>query len=177
LLEITRREPVSLRDLMSQLDRDPIELELQISQMVTQGWLDVEEDDFGEFLYRTRIAQRSQRSLPPGIWQVVDDRWRVPIFRLFPEALREEFSSSFKLQAFRPGTILFEADEWGERMYVVEQGTIELLVHSEQGEPFIVRKVGPGQVVGEMAVLRGERRPCAAHVTQETQAWVSWHGI
>ena len=172
LLEITRHEPISLRSLTEELDRDPIELEIQISQMVTQGWLDIQEDGLGEFLYRTHIAQHSQRSLPPGIWQVVDDRWQVPIFRLFPEAMREEFSSSFELQTFRPGTILFEADDWGEKMYVVEQGAIELLVHNEQGEAFLVREIGPGHVVGEMAVLRGERRPYAAHVTEETQAWV-----
>ena len=172
VVEITRREPVGLRELTEALDRDPVELEVQVSQMVAQGWLDVEEDEAGEWVYRVRIARRSKRVLPPGVWQVLDNQWQVPIFRLFPEAIREQFSDTFELQRHKTGTILFQAGDWGERMYIVEQGQVELIVHNEKNEPFVVREVGAGGVFGEMAVLLGERRPYAAHVLQEAQAWV-----
>jgi len=122
-------------------------------------------------VYRTRIARRSKRVLPPGIWQVLDNQWQVPIFRLFPDAIREKFSDTFELQKHKPGTVLFEAGDWGERMYIVEHGKVELIVHNEANEPFIMREIGAGGVFGEMAVLLGERRPYAAHVLQETQVW------
>ena len=171
VIEITRREPVSLRTLTEALDRDPLELEIQVSQMVAQGWLDVEEGDSGEWLYSTRLARHSKRVLPPGIWQVLDSQWQVPIFRLFPEAVLEEFSSSFRLQQFRPGTVLFETGDWGESLYLVEEGRIELRVYNPAGDHLVVREITAGDMLGELAVLRGERRPYAAHVVEETQAW------
>jgi NTE family protein len=171
VVEITRREPVGLRELTEALDRDPVELEVQVSQMVAQGWLDVEENEDGGWVYRVRIARRVKRVLPPGIWQVLDSHWQVPIFRLFPEAIREKFSDVFELQRHKAGTILFEAGDWGERMYIVEQGKVELVVHNEADRPFVLREVNAGGIFGEMAVLLGERRPYAAHVMQETQVW------
>jgi len=171
VIEITRREPVSLAALIRALDRDPIELEIQVSQMVAQGWLDVGEDEIGEWVYRVRIGRRSKRILPPGIWQVLDDRWQVPIFRLFSEGILEEFSSSFQLRRHKLGTNLFEIGSWGERMYIVERGKIELVVYNEASEPFIVREVRPGGVFGEMAVLLGERRPYDARVAEEALVW------
>ena len=171
MIQITRSEPVTLSDLTKLLDRDPVELELQVNQLVAQGWLDMEEDDSGEWIYRVRMAQRQKRALPPGIWQVLDSQWHIPIFRLFPEAVLEDFSHRFKLQEYKPGTILFERGTWGERMYIVDSGKIELLVHNEAGESFVVQEASSGDTFGEMAVLLGERRPHTAHVVEEAQVW------
>lgn len=171
LLEITRREPVTLRELTEALDRDPIELEIQVSQMVTQDWLDVQENEVGAWVYRVRTGPRSKRTLPPGVWQVLADQWRVPIYRLFPDAVREEFSSRFELCHFAAGATLFEAGDWGERMYIVEEGRIELSVHNQAGQAFVLRQEGAGGVFGEMAVLLGERRPYTARTVDETQLW------
>lgn len=171
MVEIARREPVSLKALVESLNRDPVELEVQISQMVAQGWLDVEENEAGEWLYRVRIARSGKRVLPPGIWQVLDNQWQVPIFRLFSEAVLEQFSDSFQLRHYQAGAMLFQVGEWGEQMYIVEQGKVDLLVYNEAGKPFVVREVVPGGVFGEMSVLLGERRPYAAHVLEDAQIW------
>ncbi len=171
VVEITRREPVRLDELVEALGRDPVEIEVQVSQLVTQGWLDIEEDESGEWVYRTRIARHHRRTLPPGIWQVLDQSWQVPIFRLFSDAVLEEFSDSFRLQHYMPGTILFEAGDWGERVYIVDEGQVELQVHNEAGEGFVVRTVGPGGAFGEMAALMGERRPYTAVVVQDARVW------
>ncbi len=171
VVEITRREPVRLDELIKALNRDPVEIEVQVNQLVTQGWLDIEEDESGEWVYRTRIARHHRRTLPPGIWQVLDQSWQVPIFRLFSDAVLEEFSDSFRLQHYMPGTTLFETGEWGERVYIVDEGRIELRVHNEAGDSFVIRTVGPGGAFGEMAVLMGERRPYTAVVIEEARVW------
>jgi NTE family protein len=175
MLQITRREPVSLAELLEALDRNPVELEVQISQLVAQGWLEVQENELGEWVYRVRIARTQRRILPPGIWQVIDDLWQVPVFRLFPDAVRAGFADHFQLERYEPGAVLFESGDWGERMYIVESGRIELLVHNDAGEPFTLREVSAGGILGEMAVLLGERRPYTARVAQEVQTWTLAH--
>lgn len=171
LIEITRREPVTLATLATALKRTLIDVETQLSQLVTQGWVDTFEDESGEWVYRARLARDRKRLLPPGIWQVLDERWTVPILRLFPDALREEFSRHFQLRSYEPGATLFRSGTWGERMYIVEAGKIQLLVQNQAGEPFVVQEVGTGGMLGEIAVLLGEQCPYTAQATELAQVW------
>ena len=170
-LEVTRREPVGLAELTRALGRNPVDVEMQISQLVMQGWLDVEEGPSGEWVYRARIASSPGPLLPPGIWQVIDNQWQVPLLRLFPDAAREEFTQRFRLVRHRADELLFEAGSWQERMYIVASGQVHLLVENEQGETFVVRRVRPGGLFGEMAVLLGERTPFTALVAEDSQIW------
>ncbi|MBN1934390.1 MAG: cyclic nucleotide-binding domain-containing protein [Anaerolineae bacterium] len=171
MLELNRREPITLAELARALDRSPTELELQLNQLVAQNWLEVQEDDFGEWIYRVRMARHSKRILPPGIWQTLDDQWQIPIFRLFSEAALEEFSQRFKLEHHPEGAILFRAGEWSTRMYVVDSGRIELTVHNQAGDPFVVREITSGDVFGEMSIVIGEQRPYTAYVSEEARVW------
>jgi len=172
LIEITRREPVTLAALATALmKRNLIDVEMQLSQLVTQGWVDTFEDESGEWVYRARLARDRKRFLPPGIWQVLDDHWTVPILRLFPDAIREEFSRHFQLHSYEPGAILFRGGTWGERMYIVEAGKIQLLVQNQAGEPFVVQEVGTGGILGEIAVLLGEQCPYTAQAIEQAHVW------
>ncbi len=171
MIEINKREPITLAELARSLDRSPVELELELNQLVAQNWLEVQEDDFGEWIYRVRLARHSKRVLPPGIWQTLDDRWQIPIFRLFSEASLEEFSERFQLENHAEGAILFRAGEWGERMYILDSGRIDLLVHNQAGAPFVVRTAAAGDVFGEMSIIVGEQRPYTAQVREEARVW------
>jgi NTE family protein len=171
LIEITRREPVTLVTLATATKRNLIDVETQLSQLVTQGWVDTFEDESGEWVYRARLARDRKRLLPPGIWQVLDEHWTVPILRLFPDAMREEFSRHFQLRSYEPGAILFRSGTWGERMYVVEAGKIQLLVQNQAGEPFVIQEIGTGGMLGEIAVLLGEQCPYTAKATEQAQVW------
>ncbi len=171
MLAINRGEPITLAELARTLDRNPIELELEINQLVNQNWLDVQEDEFGEWVYRVRLARHSKRILPPGIWQVLDDQWKIPIFRLFSDAALEEFSQRFQLEHHPRGTILFQAGDWGEQMYLVDSGQIDLLVHNQQGDSFVIQAARSGSAFGEMSVILGERRPYTAQVIEKARVW------
>ncbi len=171
MLEINRSEPVSLAELSRTLGRDQTLVEMQINQLMAQNWLDMQEDALGEWVYRIRMSPGRKRILPPGIWQSLDDRWQIPIFRLFPDAVLEDFSDRFELEHYREGVVLFNEGDWGERMYIVDNGQINLSVQNERGETWTVRQVGSGGIIGEMAVLWGERRPHTARITQEARVW------
>jgi NTE family protein len=172
ILEITRREPVRLSDLAESLGRSSLDLEVQLSQLVAQGWLGVEENEFGEWEYRVRMARGRKPLLPPGTWQVIEDRWEMPIFRTLADALRDEFVQSFELKDYGPGAVLFESGVWDDRLYVIESGVVELCVYNEAGERFVFRTIGAGGVLGELAVLHGQRRAFDAHIAQESRIWV-----
>jgi CRP/FNR family transcriptional regulator, cyclic AMP receptor protein len=50
---------------------------------------------------------------------------------------------------FRAGDLIFAAGEPGDVMYVVQQGTVEIC----HRDTLILAHIGPGEVVGEMALI------------------------
>jgi len=167
---VMRHEPVAPKAVAKELERDAAEVADHLQLLAVQGWLEMERRE-DEQLYRVRLARRRQRTLPPGIWQVLENRWQVPIFRIFSNTLLEDFVRRFVLHRYAAGEYLFRAGEWGDTMFVVNEGTIELTVQSLEGDEVIVEQVRPGEVVGEMAVLLGEKRPFDARAGKDMEAW------
>jgi CRP-like cAMP-binding protein len=62
------------------------------------------------------------------------------------------------------GTILFEQGQPGNQMYVVLEGSIEVMVN---GRP--VEKAGPGDLVGEMALIDSRGRSATAVATMQSR--------
>jgi SulP family sulfate permease len=64
------------------------------------------------------------------------------------------------------GTALIERGEAGDALYFVERGEISVIVRLENGERKRLRTLGPGSLVGEMALYSGQLR--SADVVTET---------
>lgn len=63
------------------------------------------------------------------------------------------------------GDVLFEQGSIPYEMLVIEQGTAEV---TRDGEP--IGRIGPGDVVGEIALLRFQRRMATVRVTSALRA-------
>ena len=167
---IMRHEPTTPGEVAEALDKEASEVVNRLQLLAVQGWLDMERRGDEQF-YRVRLDRRRRRTLPPGIWQILEDRWQVPIFRAFPDDLLQDFIHRFDLRRYAAGEYLFRAGEWGEEMFVVNEGTVELVARSVQGDELVVQQIRVGEVVGEMAVLLGEKRPFDARACDEAQVW------
>jgi NTE family protein/lysophospholipid hydrolase len=167
---IMRHEPVTPGEVAEALDKDASEVANRLQLLAVQGWLEMERRG-DEQLYRVRLDRRRRRTLPPGIWQILEDRWQVSIFRAFSDDLLQDFIHRFALRRYAAGEYLFRAGEWGEEMFVVNEGTVELVARSVQGDELVVQQVRVGEVMGEMAVLLGEKRSFDARACDEVQVW------
>lgn len=65
-------------------------------------------------------------------------------------------------------TVLFSAGERGDALYFIVQGSLVVLERGDDGQELIIDQLGPGFMVGEMAVLTG--RPRTATVRAATDA-------
>ena len=71
---------------------------------------------------------------------------------------------------FSAGTTLMEQGDPGSAMYVILDGRVRVeRQRSDLGEPLVLAELGPGQVVGEIAVLDGEPRSATVTAVEETQ--------
>lgn len=77
--------------------------------------------------------------------------------RLDPTTL-EALSSRLHQVALAPGGLLFRQGETGDAVYFVVSGRLSVVVTRDDGQEVRIGEVGPGESVGEMALVSGEPR-------------------
>lgn len=75
-----------------------------------------------------------------------------------------------RTRLFRAGEVLFLAGEAGDGVYVIESGRVQILVPVGSAEPRLLATLGPGDSVGEMAVLDDVPRSATARAELDTEA-------
>src|SRR3984893_6134300 len=87
---------------------------------------------------------------------------RVPIFkRLEPQEL-EKLAEEIDQVNFKSGEVIFNQNDRGDSLYVVECGSVRIWVVDEDVNEVTLAELKPGEFFGEMAVLdRGERSSSA----------------
>jgi CRP-like cAMP-binding protein len=90
---------------------------------------------------------------------------RVPLFRdLDPEDL-ERLAGLAEECWYPHGAALMTEGELGDELVVVIEGSVRVVQRAEGGSERLVRRYGPGEHIGELAVLR--ERPRSATVVAE----------
>ncbi len=87
-----------------------------------------------------------------------DSLSRVPLFkRLTPEEL-EQLAAEVDQVKFDANEIVFNEQDKGDALYVVESGSVRIWVLDEDVKPVTLTELKPGEFFGELAVLdRGPR--------------------
>jgi uncharacterized membrane protein len=98
-----------------------------------------------------------------------DSLSRIPLFqRLTPEEL-EQLAAEVDQVKFDPDEIIFNEQDKGDALYVVEDGSVRIWVLDEDVEPVTLKELGPGEFFGELAVLdRGPRSTNATAIGETT---------
>jgi CRP/FNR family transcriptional regulator, cyclic AMP receptor protein len=102
--------------------------------------------------------------------QVADLLGESELFGPLDQQARLRLAERTSQRGYRRGQVVFVQDQPGDRMFVVAEGTVRLLIHSPQGDAVeLVRHSRPA-VFGELAVLDGGLRSATAEAT--TKAWL-----
>ncbi len=72
-------------------------------------------------------------------------------------------------RVYRDGESIVVQGEMGENMYVIQQGTVEVL-REEAGRMFRLTELGPGEIFGEMALYEKAPRSATVRAVGEVRA-------
>ena len=75
-----------------------------------------------------------------------------------PEPFSRSLRSNARHVALKSGEILFNKGDEGDGCYWVDRGILKVTVMSPEGEERILALLGPGAIVGELAMLDGQPR-------------------
>jgi CRP-like cAMP-binding protein len=78
---------------------------------------------------------------------------RVPMLRMLPVPTIEHLACRIRHKHVQPGAVVFREGTLGARFYVVVDGEVDIV---RQGRR--LRRLGPGDGFGEIALLRESRR-------------------
>ncbi|HNP73230.1 MAG TPA: Crp/Fnr family transcriptional regulator [Kouleothrix sp.] len=96
----------------------------------------------------------------------------MPLFRdLAPEQLAR-VNDLLRRKTFPAGTNLISAEEPGEVVYIIFEGTVKVYVTQADGNDVIIAFGGPGDIEGEMSVIDSTSR--SANIVTQEQTTVLW---
>jgi CRP-like cAMP-binding protein len=130
-------------------------------------WVNV----YGGFLRKTSTTifhlrrQRQRR-----IAKVLKRIGRIGLFADLPPAVEDELAGAFFIEEYEPGVSLYRYGDPSDRLYILEEGEIELLDPRRDMEPF--QRIGRYDAFGRMAFFTGSPHATVARTRTSARLWV-----
>jgi sigma-B regulation protein RsbU (phosphoserine phosphatase) len=97
----------------------------------------------------------------------------VPLFREIPRAELAEMVNDLPTETYEAGTYLFRDGDPGEHLYVVQDGSLEVVLAAGSPDEMLLKVCGPGEYVGEMGLILSDgRRTATVRARTKTRTWV-----
>src|SRR6266436_1195436 len=113
--------------------------------------------------------KRKSQALPDGKFAVLRQH---PIFRELDQAALDQLCRYSKTRSVKRGTLVFSKGDPGNALFAVVKGTLKIGVTSADGREAVFNIVGPGELVGEIALLDGRERTADAVATSDCELLV-----
>jgi CRP/FNR family cyclic AMP-dependent transcriptional regulator len=96
----------------------------------------------------------------------------IAIFELLHDDDRIELAKVVDSVQLQAGTILFQAGEPGESLFIVRKGSIELYIKDTAGQKIVLTVAEEGQLFGELSLLDSGPRTATAVAVDEAELLV-----
>lgn len=96
------------------------------------------------------------------------DLVEVELFQLLDENELNELASVIDSQSIEAGKIIFNAGEFGDALYIVRSGEVELFVKDTAGQKIVLTNVQKNDIFGELSMLDERPRSATAVALADT---------
>ena len=114
------------------------------------------------------------RSTEPGFAQSV--LRSCALFREVDEATLALVAASLRTRRFRRNEVIFHAGDPGDSLFIVQSGSVKIVLASSEGEEAIIATLHRGDFFGELAVLDGAERSATAVAFEPTELYALSRG-
>ena len=96
----------------------------------------------------------------------------TPLLARLPEEDVRALASRGLVRSYPSGAVIFQEGDPGDSLYIVIEGSVRIVVNSAKGEEATVALLGPGECVGDLALLDGRPRSASAIAAEDSRALV-----
>ncbi len=93
---------------------------------------------------------------------------RVPFLAALAPSDMETLARSVARRRFRKGDVIFQKEDPGQSVFIIERGSIRIYLPSPQGTDLTLAVLGPGDFFGDLSLLDGRPRSASASALAET---------
>ena len=96
----------------------------------------------------------------------------VPLLARLPDADLDALASRGRRRRFPAGAVIFHEGDDGDGLYVLVEGRVRLTMLSGGGSEATLATLGPGECLGDMALLDGKPRSTTATAAEPTMTFM-----
>lgn len=114
------------------------------------------------------ISRARRRRVPVARPSVVEILRSTRIFADLSDDALLRLADACTRRTYRRGQYLWYQGDDDARLAVVAEGLLKVVISSEQGDEVVLRTLGPGESLGELALLDGSPRSASAVAAEPT---------
>src|SRR5262249_10154977 len=95
---------------------------------------------------------------------------QIPFMAALSPARRRRLLETARVRRFKRGEVIFHKDDPGDSLFLIQSGTVKLVLPGLDGKEKLLRLMNPGDVLGEMAIITGAPRSATAVAMKPTTA-------
>lgn len=95
---------------------------------------------------------------------------RVSTFSMLPDEFLARLAEELEQKVFAEGDLLFRFGDPGDSLYIIDRGRVRVFL-DVSGKPLTLQEFGPGNAIGEMALIDGNARSANVVALEETSIW------
>jgi len=92
---------------------------------------------------------------------------KVPLFSGLDLQLLAKLTTLFEEESFTPGAKILREGEFGDSMYIIIQGVVDVTKYNEEGNEILITKLKTGSYFGEVALI--DNQPRSANINAEEE--------
>ena len=96
----------------------------------------------------------------------------VPLLARLPEAELRALASQGRARSYAAGVTIFHEGDPGDSLHIIIEGSVRVAVLSPSGAETTLAVLGPGEFVGDLALLDGRPRSASVVALQPTKTLV-----
>lgn len=93
----------------------------------------------------------------------------IPLFAQLPDDEKQYLMDTLMILNIEPGTVVFNEGDEGLFLYVVIEGTLDILKGAGTADEYLIAHRGPGEFVGEMSILNEGLRTATVRAREQTR--------
>jgi len=106
------------------------------------------------------------------MFQISEVLKKVPFFRTLGKDGIGFVVERLKFKPFGKDEVICKAGDPGDKMFIIINGTVKVVVTSEEGEEKVIADLGSGDYFGEMSLLTGEPRSASVITTESSEMFI-----
>jgi CRP/FNR family cyclic AMP-dependent transcriptional regulator len=93
---------------------------------------------------------------------------QIPLFSGLSDQELEHVEASATAKTYAKGTIIINEGDAGSSMFLLMQGKVKVYVSDAGGKEYVLAVLGPGEYVGELALLDDEPRTASVETEEQS---------